>query len=90
MNDIVNQMQHLGDQVSESLVARKVLRSLGPKYNFVVAVIGEANDLTKLTMDEFAWSLQTHEHLLLSQDEAPTEKAFVIGLEKKTFVTKGE
>lgn len=54
------------------------MRSLGPKYNFVVAVISESKDLTKLTMDELAGSLQAHEALLLSQDDTPTEKAFVI------------
>lgn len=45
VNDLVNQMRGLGDKMHEPLVVGKVLRSLGPKYNFVVAAIGEAKDL---------------------------------------------
>lgn len=50
----------------ESLDKGKVLRSLEPKYNFVVVVIGESKGLTQLTMDELAGSLQAQEALLLS------------------------
>lgn len=37
--EVVNQMRGLGDTVSEQMVVGKVLRSLGPKYNHVVATI---------------------------------------------------
>lgn len=78
VNDLVNQMRALGDKMSDPLAVGKVLRSLGPKYNFVVPAIGESKDLTKLTMDELASSLQAHEALLISQEESPVEKAFAI------------
>ncbi|XP_039115785.1 uncharacterized protein LOC120251274 [Dioscorea cayenensis subsp. rotundata] len=78
VNDLVNQMKGLGDEMPEALAVGKVLRTLGPKYNFVVAAIGEAKDLTKLTMDELAGSLQAHEALLLSQDDTVTDKALVM------------
>ncbi|XP_039137235.1 uncharacterized protein LOC120274764 [Dioscorea cayenensis subsp. rotundata] len=90
VTDLVNQMKGLGDQISESLVVGKVLRSLGPKYNFIVAAIGEAKDLTKLTMDELAGSLQAHENLLLSQDDVSVEKVLVSNSEDKTLIMKGE
>lgn len=78
VNDLVNQMRALGDKMSDPLAVGKVLRSLGPKYNFVVPAIGESKDLTKLTTDELASSLQAHEALLISQEESPVEKAFAI------------
>lgn len=90
VNDVVNQMRGLGDQMPEPLVVRKILRSLGPKYNLAVAAIGEAKDLTKLTMDELASSLQAHEALLLSHDDNFVEKAFVVKPERSKMKTNGK
>lgn len=78
VNDIVNQMRGLGDKIPDPLVVGKVLRSLGPRYNFLVDAIGEAKDLTQLTMDELAGSLQAHEALMFSQDDKSSEKAFAV------------
>jgi len=87
---LCNQMRSLGDQMPESLVVGKVLRSLGPKYNFVVAAIGEAKDLTQVTMDEVAGSLLAHESILLSQEDVPNEKVLMANSKEKALVTKGE
>lgn len=67
--ELANQMQGLGDTISESMVVGRVMRSLGPKYNYVVVAIEEAKDRTKLTMDELSGSLRAHEARLLSQSE---------------------
>lgn len=83
-------MRSLGDKLPDTLIVGKVLRSLGSKYNFVFAAIGEAKDHTILTMTELARSLQAHEALLLSQDDTSSEKALVIKSEEKALITKGE
>ena len=69
MNELVNQIRGLGDIVPDQLAIGKVLRSLGSKFNYVVAAIEESNDLTKLTMDELSGSLQAHEARMISQIE---------------------
>ena len=44
VNDVVNQMRGLGDTMPKKLVVGKILRSIGPRYNFVLATIGEAEE----------------------------------------------
>ena len=78
VNDVVKKMRGLGDTMPEQLTVGKILRSLGPRYNFVVAAIAEAKDLTKLTMDKLSGSLQAHEFLMFSQDDNSEARSFVV------------
>lgn len=57
----MNQIIGLGEQITEKAVVTKVLRSLTPKFDYVVASIEEAKDINKLTMDELTGSLQVYE-----------------------------
>lgn len=61
---IVNQMKSYGEEISDSIVVAKVLRSLTPKFDHVVAAIEEAKNLEVLTFDELMGSLQAHEDRL--------------------------
>lgn len=54
VSDVINQMRGLDDTMLEQHAVGKIMRSLGPRYNHVVAAIGKAKDLTKLTMDELS------------------------------------
>lgn len=60
-------MNSLGDTISEVMIVGKVLRSVGATYNHVVTTIEESKDITSLTLDELAGSLQAHEVRLISQ-----------------------
>lgn len=71
---IVNQIKGLGYTLSDEEVVSKVLRSLTPKYDFVVTVIEEARDIEKLTLDELSGSLQAYEPRVLRYSERPEEK----------------
>ena len=64
--ELVNQMRGLGDTILKAMVVGKVLGSMGPKYNHVVAAIEESKDLTKLSLDELSGSPQAHESRLIS------------------------
>ena len=52
VDEVVNSITGLGEEVKESMIVQKVLRSLPLKYDAKVAAIEESRDLTKLTMDE--------------------------------------
>lgn len=52
-----NQMRCLKDTLTKSMVVRKLMRSLGPKFYHVVVVIKEAKDVTKLTMGKLSGTI---------------------------------
>lgn len=54
-------MRGLDYKLEESKVVAKVLRSLAQKFDFVVVVIEELRNISKLTLDELSKTLQTHE-----------------------------
>ena len=81
VQEVVNQIRAFGDTVEEKTVVAKVLRSLTPKFDHVVAAIEESKDLATYTFDELMGSLQTHEARLSRSEEKSEEKA---------FYTKGE
>ncbi|KAA0060050.1 gag-pol polyprotein [Cucumis melo var. makuwa] len=55
--DIANELDALGEKMSDSKLVRKVLRSLPSKFNMKVTAIEEANDLSKMKLDELFGSL---------------------------------
>ena len=75
---IVSQMRSYGEQVSDETIVAKVLRSLTPKFNHVVAAIEESKDLSVLSVDELMGSLQAHESRINRSLEKNEEKAFQV------------
>jgi hypothetical protein len=61
VDEVVNDIRGLGEELNESLVVQKVLRSLLLKYDVKVSAIEETRDLTKMTMDELHGSLIAYE-----------------------------
>ena len=66
---IVNKMRIHGDKTEDVLIVEKILRSLTPKFNFVVCAIEEANDVGLLLIDELQSSLLVHEQKINQQEE---------------------
>ncbi|GKB29245.1 hypothetical protein Tco_0868646 [Tanacetum coccineum] len=54
-------MKSYGDQINQEAVVSKVLRSLGSKFNHIVAAIEEAHDLSSYSFDELMSLLLDHE-----------------------------
>ncbi|KAK9155989.1 hypothetical protein Sjap_003469 [Stephania japonica] len=65
---IVNKMRMHRDKTEDVFVVEKILRSLTPKFNFVVYAIEEANDVDLLSIDELQSSLLVHERKLNQQE----------------------
>ncbi|KAJ9698236.1 hypothetical protein PVL29_007361 [Vitis rotundifolia] len=64
---IINKMRIHGDKTEDVLIVEKILRSLTPKFNFVVCSIEEANDVDSLSIDELQSSLLVHEQKINQQ-----------------------
>ena len=76
VQEVVNQIRAFGDTIEEKTVVAKVLRSLTPKFDHVVAAIEESKDLATYTFDELMGSLQTHEARMSKAEESGHDKAF--------------
>ncbi|KAJ0093419.1 hypothetical protein Patl1_27083 [Pistacia atlantica] len=75
---IVNQMRTYAAEVSDQTIVAKVLRSLTPKFDHVVAAIEESKDLATYSFNGLMGSLQSHEARLTRADEKNEEKAFQV------------
>jgi len=57
---IVNQMRRNGEALINAWIIEKILRSLDPRFAYIVITIEESKLVDKLTMDELMGSLQAH------------------------------
>jgi hypothetical protein len=60
VDEVINAIRGLGEELDESLVLQKVLRSLLLKYDAKVFAIEETRDLTKMAMDELLIKVGFH------------------------------
>ncbi|XP_045802838.1 uncharacterized protein LOC123896506 [Trifolium pratense] len=58
---LVNEMKACGETVSCSMRVEKILRSLSPRFDYVVAAIEESTDLDSMKVEELQGSLEAHE-----------------------------
>ena len=66
---IVNKMRTHGDKTEDVIIVEKILRSMTPKFNFVVCSIKESNNIEELSIDELQSSLLVHEQKISQQDK---------------------
>ncbi|XP_059668877.1 uncharacterized protein LOC132313962 [Cornus florida] len=60
INDIVNNMKSLGEDIKDSDVCKKILRSLTPRFNAKVTIL-EDKDLSQMKIDDLQASLTAYE-----------------------------
>ena len=66
---IANKMKANGDDKGDVVVVEKILRSMTPKFDYVVCSIEESKDIDTLTIDELQSSLLVHEQRMSSHKE---------------------
>ena len=59
--EISNKMRFHGEKMNDVTIVEKILRSLTPKYDYVVCSIEESKDIDELSLDELQSSLLVHE-----------------------------
>ncbi|GJR53334.1 retrovirus-related pol polyprotein from transposon TNT 1-94 [Tanacetum coccineum] len=84
VSSIVSQMRSYGEKITDETIVAKVLRSLHPKFDHVVAAIEESKDLSVFSFDELTGSLQAHEARINRNTDKEEEKAFQIRGEPET------
>ncbi|KAL4282535.1 hypothetical protein GQ457_16G016120 [Hibiscus cannabinus] len=66
---IFNKMRIHGDKTDDVAFVEKILRSMTPKFNFVVCSIKEAHIIEELSIDELQSSLLIHERKICQQEK---------------------
>jgi hypothetical protein len=66
---IANKMKAHGENLNETMITEKILRSMISKFNYVVCSIEESNNMTTMTIDELQSSLLVREQRMKSQGE---------------------
>jgi hypothetical protein len=88
---IVNQMRRNEEALTDAWITKKLLRSLDPKFDFIVVDIKESKEVDKLMVDELMSSLQAHEQKIMKRNgDKAIEHALQSKLSLKDKYEKGE
>ncbi|GAU29778.1 hypothetical protein TSUD_161830 [Trifolium subterraneum] len=72
---VVNQLTRNGETVTDARVVEKILRSLTYKFENIVCAIEESKDLSTLSVEELAGSLEAHQQRKMKKKEEAVEEA---------------
>ena len=73
---IASGIKIFGDTLEDKKLYKRLLRSLLPKFDPIVAIIEEYKDLSTLTIKELMGSIQAHEERLHRLTNWPLNQAF--------------
>ncbi|CAL9022929.1 unnamed protein product [Prunus brigantina] len=80
---IVNKMKIHGEKMDQVVIIEKILRSMTPKFDYVVCSVEESNNLDTLTIDELQSSLLVHEQRMKGHEQSNEEQALKVTYEDR-------
>ncbi|KAF7843909.1 Retrovirus-related Pol polyprotein from transposon TNT 1-94 [Senna tora] len=75
VTDLVNKMRIYGENIPDSKVVEKILRTMPIKYDHVVTTIIESHNLEEMSVAELQGSMKSHVSRILEKTEKPVEEA---------------
>ncbi|XP_072078168.1 uncharacterized protein [Arachis hypogaea] len=75
VTDLVNKMRVYGEDMPDSKVVEKILRTMPMKYDHVVTTILESHDMDTMTIAELQGTMESHINRILEKSEKSTEEA---------------
>ncbi|GAA0147365.1 hypothetical protein LIER_07085 [Lithospermum erythrorhizon] len=80
VNMVCNKLRSNGEDMNDSKIVHKILRTLTDKYTYVVVSIEESRDIEGITVDELQSSLSTHEQKFTrkSREEGGVEQVLKV------------
>jgi hypothetical protein len=82
VDEIVNAIKGLGEEVEESMIVQKILRSLPMRFDPKISTLEEREDLGTISMDELHGIFTTYE--MRTKQENPSKKEATFKASKKT------
>ncbi|KAK2421505.1 hypothetical protein QL285_032127 [Trifolium repens] len=70
---VVHQIQTCGENITDKMVVEKVLRSLNPKFDFIVVAIQESHDIS-MKIEALQSSLEAHELMVINRSSERTSQ----------------
>lgn len=77
LTSTVNQIRGLGETIEETYAVKKFLRAASSKFLPILSAIEQFADLKKMTIEEVAGRLKTHEERLNGSSEGDGEQALL-------------
>ncbi|XP_016163614.1 uncharacterized protein LOC107606138 [Arachis ipaensis] len=75
VTNLVNKMRVYGEDMPDSKVVEKILRTMPMKYDHVVTTILESYDMDTITIAELQGTMKSHISRILEKSEKSTEEA---------------
>nr|XP_025625990.1 uncharacterized protein LOC112718447 [Arachis hypogaea] len=75
VTDLVNKMRVYGEDMPDSKVVEKILRTMPIKYDHVVTTILESHDMDTITIAELQGTMESNISRILKKSEKSTEEA---------------